>query len=77
MVTRNGDDFTLYAGNNVYEGGNNGGGGNNKMMEGLLSGLGSMMTAQTDGASRQRRRVCEEGLRVVKHFCQERNGGVS
>lgn len=35
-------------------GGNNG--GNNKMMEGLLSGLGSMMTAQTDGASRQRRR---------------------
>lgn len=37
-------------------GGNNGGGGNNKMMEGLLSGLGSMMTAQTDGASRQRRR---------------------
>jgi len=37
-------------------GGNNSGGGNNKMMEGLLSGLGSMMTAQTDGASRQRRR---------------------
>jgi hypothetical protein len=38
--------------------GGNGGasGGNNKMMEGLLSGLGSMMTAQTDGASRQRRR---------------------
>jgi hypothetical protein len=24
MVTRNGDDFTLYAGNNVYEGGDNG-----------------------------------------------------
>jgi hypothetical protein len=24
MVTRNGDDFTLYAGNNVYEGGENG-----------------------------------------------------
>jgi hypothetical protein len=36
--------------------GGTGGGGNNKMMEGLLSGLGSMMTAQTDGASRQRRR---------------------
>ena len=38
-------------------GGNGGNGaGNNKMMEGLLSGLGSMMTAQTDGATRQRRR---------------------
>jgi hypothetical protein len=24
MVTRNGDDFNLYAGNNIYEGGNNG-----------------------------------------------------
>jgi hypothetical protein len=24
MVTRNGDDFTLYAGNNIYEGGDNG-----------------------------------------------------
>jgi hypothetical protein len=31
-------------------------GGNNKMMEGLLSGLGSMMTAQSDGSTRQRRR---------------------
>lgn len=36
--------------------GGNGGGGNNKMMEGLLSGLGSMMTSQTDGGTRQRRK---------------------
>ena len=41
------------------------------MIAGVLVGYGTSMGATLI----QQCRVCEEGLRVVKHFCQERNGG--